>query len=470
MTKAAENAQFYKGKRPLVDEYLQNAKQVEDIVSGRGHLYRPGFLGGMITSVERNLKSKLSDLNYDITRQAIERELAQTQFDYDLTYREARIAWELEKTGLLTALDQEFMDNKAVRELDKQQLDRLEISTNLRKLVIMAAKTAIDVDMEELRQEMTRVDQSTFPAEDALLAAKLLTANKKLEVIPYIETVLEKQQLIINAETANSDRKNALISEKEDLNDKRADLITAREGIASAIVDLIAAKESLVSKKSSLVTAEGLVAAQEAVNVGYLDQYIAALTGLSDVQQNLVTAKKNLIPYINNKSTALIAYAAELDAWVITKQAIATYKEQIAQYRIDRVAKKQDVTEARVELNDLTEGLKEARINLEIAKLTGRSSLMSQKITNAAQLLTERQNAFTSKLSRESDLTSKQVETDLYKAVSEFETMQEVNDIEIDAKVDSMERVVNARIDEREGVAAAASTAELTSELVHLLS
>jgi len=330
MTKTSENSQFYKGKRPLIDDYLKNAKQVEDIVAGRGFLSRPGYLGDLSTQVERGLKFKLSELNYTITKESIERELVQAGFEYDLAYKEARIAWELEKSSLLTALEQELADNKAARDLDIQQLARMEIMVNLRRLVIMAAKVAIDEDMEAYRQELTTVEESTFPAEDALLAAKLSTAQHKLDVIPYIEIVLEKQQEIIDAETDNADRKKALIAEKENLNDKRIELITAQEAIADAIVELIIAKQELVAKREDLIKAKGLVATQEGKNVGYLDQYILALSGLSDVQQDLVAAKRALIPKINEKSTALITYAAELDAWIIVKNTIAGVKEEIA--------------------------------------------------------------------------------------------------------------------------------------------
>lgn len=470
MTKAMEDSLWRRGKRPIVAEYLTTQKQVEDVVAGQGFLHRPGFLGAAVTAIERAAKFKLRDLNYQIVKEAIERELAQTGHDYDIAYKESRIAWELEKASLYTALEQEFAASKRNRELDKQELDRLEITVNLRKLVIMAAKTAIDEDMEELRQEMTLVEQSTFSAEDALLAAKLLTAEKKLEVIPYIETVLEKQQLIIDAETANADRKEALIAEKENLNDKRLDLITARELIADAIVDLIAAKQSLVTKKGSLITARGLVADQEIVNVGYLDQYILALSGLSDVQQDLVAAKRALIPKINEKSTALIAYAAELDAWVIVKQAIAGVKEDIAEYMVDRAGKKEDLIDARVDLNSLKLDLQEAQINLEIARMTGRSNLMTQKIGNAALMLTERQSAFDSKISRESDLLSGQIDLDLYEAQSAFETMEGVNDIAIPSQLAAMRKVGAYRIITKRQLGQIAATAQLTSSLIHLLS
>ena len=434
MTKAMEDNLWYRGKRPIIDKYLSEQKQAEDVVAGRGILYRPGFLGEAITSIELNAKTGLSDLNYQIVTAAIERELAQTGHDYDIAVKEAMIAWELEKATALTTLQQDFADNKKVRDMDDQELDRLEITTNLRKLVLMAAKTAIDIDMEELRQEMTTVDQSTFPAEDALLAARLAAGRKKLEVIPYIETVLEKQQLIIDAEEDNADRKTALITEKEILNDKREDLIDARELIADAIVTLIAAKQALVVKREGLIDAKELVSGQETLNVGYLNLYIQSLTGLDAEKQSLITAKKALIPYIHNKSSALIAYTAELDAWVIVKDAIATIKEQISSEMELRVDKKGDIIDAKVDLNDLKLDLQEAKINLEIARMTGKSDLMTQNIKNAALMLAERETSFNAKITRESALTSGQIDLDLYDAQVGFETTSEVNDIEFDAE------------------------------------
>ena len=470
MTKAMENAAWHKGKRPLVDEYIQNAKQVEAIVSGRGHLYRPGFLGDGITQVERGLKFKLSDLNYAITKESIERELAQTGHDYDIAYKNAAIAWELEKAQLLTALEEEFADNKNVRAMDNFDFDQLEITTHLRKYVIMAAKLVIDLDMETERQNILLADKSTFYAEDVWLAAKIRTAERKLDVIPYIEAVLAKQQDIIDAELGNADRKEALITEKENLNDKRIELISEKELIAAAIVTLIAAKQALVEKRAGLITAKELVSDQEIINVGYLQSYISALSGLSDVQQDLVAAKNALIPKINEKSTALIAYTAELDAWVVIKNAIAGVKEDIATEMEARVGKKGDIIGAKVDLNNLKLALQEAQISLEIARMTGKSNLMTQKIGNAAEILTERQAAFDSKIFRESELLSGQIDLDLYESQIAFETMEESNDIEIPARVQSLTRIVLARINEREGTASAAANARLTSQLVHELS
>jgi|GEM_PF-3980183 len=469
MTQTAENNQWYKGRRPLVNDYLKVAKQVEEGTASRGHLYRPGFLGGMITEVESGLKYKLSDLNYQIVAEAIERELKQTGFDYDIAYKEATIAWQLEKTQLMTLLEQELADGKYLRELTDQDLARLEIQINLRKLVIMAAKTAIDVDMEGYRQELTRVDQSTFSAEDALLNAKLLTAQKKLEVIPYIEIVLEKQALIITAEENNATRKESLITKKEELNDKRLELITARELIADAIIELIAAKQALVLKKESLITAKGLVADQETINIGYLNQYIATLTGLTDVQQDLIAAKKALIPFINDRSLAQIAYAAELDAWVIVKNTIAGVKEQIAGSMETRADLKGDLIDAKVDLNELKLDLQEANINLEIARMTGRSDLLTQQTANQALMLTEKGISFDAMSERKTTLFDAESGYDLYREKQEFASMEEINDYVIPLEKQYISDAWVARINERGKTAEIAANKELTSSLVHLL-
>ena len=469
MSQIAENNLWFQKKRPIVDSYLAAAKQIEDGVAGHGLLYRPGFLGQMITQVERKAKFDLSEINYQIVSEAITRELAQTGFDYDIAVKEAMISWELEKVLALTALEQDLADNKKLRDMDKEELDRLEITTNLRKLVIMTLKTAIDVDMEELRQEMTDVDRSTFHYEDALLNAKLLTAQKKLSVIPYIEIVLDKQQLIIDAETDNASRKQALLSEKELLNDKRVDLITAREAIADAIVTLIAARIALAARRGELVDAKELISAVELVNVGYLEQYIRTLTGLDDVRMDLVTAKIALIPYINDKSTALIAYAAEIDAWIIVKQAIALIKEEMATLAEERVDKKTDIMSSQVILNTLRLALKEAEINLRTARMLGESTLVTAKVSNATELLTARQTALTEKIGQDSERISNEIDVDRYRGQIAYNTMVEVNDADFEAERDRINREANAQIWKEGQMADIASDTEITSQLVHLL-
>jgi len=486
-----ENALWRKSKSPIVSEYLQAAKQAEDIAAQQGILYRPGYLGDINTRLETVLKYKLSDLNYQIVKEAIERELAQTGHDYDIAVQDALISWELEKVQELTALEQEFADNKMVRELTKQELDRWQTEVNLRQLVIIAAKAQYEEDMEDLKREIFDIEITTFPYETALLDAKLLTAQKKLEVIPYIEAVLEKQQAIIDAETNNADLKTALITEKEKVDEKKRELITAREAIADAIVTLIAAKESLVDKKGDLLTARELISDVELENVAYLKQYIQSLTGLDDMREDLIEARTALIPKLNEKSLALIAYAAEIDAWVIVKRLIAGVKESQADEAEIRADRKELVMDAKIDLNVLELALKEARLNLQTAQMLGHKNLLSAKIVNAAKLLSAQKTDLNSKVKRENSLLDKQLDHDIYVQEVVLETLknvekiqreaaitelEEITDLEVtemeevaDAEFDSIDRIANAAIEQDKEIARLTSETEVTSKLVHLL-
>ena len=61
----------------------------------------------------------------------------------------------------------------------------------------MAAKTAIDIEIEEIRQKIAAVDvtEGVYAYEKMLLDAQLATARKKLTVIPYIRSIITKQGL-----------------------------------------------------------------------------------------------------------------------------------------------------------------------------------------------------------------------------------------------------------------------------------
>jgi len=576
-----ENALWQRQKRPVVDEYRQAASQVERQVAGQGFLYWPGFLGEMITGVERAAKFKLSDINYQIVKEAIERELVQTGHDYDIAVKEAMIAWELEKTQTLTALEQTFADNKKLRALDKEELDRMKIETNLRQLVIIAAKADYQETMEGYRQDLLDIEATTFPYETALTNAKLLTAQKKLEVIPYIESVLEKQQSLIDAEEANADRKEALITAKEAVQDEERELSAEYVELAGKITDLVTAKRALVTARGAIVTAKNLLHTAKATNIGYLEsyigmidnlidakievadakeanlaymeayitaqqqiadartslaaakeanipymdaymdaldelgiarvelidakrdnvsymeshiakledeltakealvsakegtiphmeQYMAALEDMVDAQEALIAAKQNLIPLMNEKAQRQIAYVAELQAWISAKQAIAQIKEQIADQQEIRVQKKSNVMDERISLASMEQSLKQARIALETARMTGRTSILSSQITNAQDILVERQAALDARITREGALMAAELDFDAYKQSVAISTIEDVTAIDIPARVREIERIAAAAVEKEEEMAELTSETELTSQLVHML-
>jgi hypothetical protein len=329
MGKSMEDNLWHRGKRPLVDEYLKNQKQVERVVAGRGFLARPGYLGQAITDVERGLKFQLSDLNYNITKEAVERELAQTGHDYDIAYKEARVAWELEKTQTLTELDQEFADLKQQRQLKEDELANMRIETDLRALVILAAKTTLQEQMEELRQEDIGLRREALPYETQLAQEKLATAQAKLDVIPYVEDIIEAQQNLLAANEANADRKEALISKKEDLVGKRQDLVASKEEIAGKMADLISDREGLLTQKQEIVSAMRDLIVAKRTNARLLDQKAGAMDGQVDALLSLAQARQGLIPKYDEKVTAWQAYLSQLENYISVREADCRCKRAV---------------------------------------------------------------------------------------------------------------------------------------------
>jgi len=595
MTKIAEDSQWYKGRRGISKEYLQGFHLIERAVGGKGFLYRPGYLGGAITELETDSKFKLSDLNYEIVAKAIERELAQTGHDYDITYKEALIAWELEKTITLTALEQEFADLKYTRELDMARLDTLEIETNLRKLVIISTKAQIREDLEALDQEMVEIKYLTFSAETALMNEKRTTGTKKLEVIPYIEAILAKQGRLLAASEDNVDRKEALITAKEavivkkeelitakeaiadkftkliavrellntakeevstakqslldqeketvdqlialideqgllneavlnvinakkltaeklpdlitakeelidakdlvsdakdslltqeqltldqmdllideqfELNDARQDIIDARAGIIEKLDSLLEAKQDLITAKQAVSVAKQSLLVQETATVAQLTTLSGTLQGLNEAHQRVITAKKALLPYMVLKAEAQQDYALEVAAWIIVKKAIAAVKEEIAALKEIEGDNRALIMAEKQILNGLELSLKEARINLQVAKLAGHKTITETKMSELGETLEKEEDVLTRELAEESSMMGARVDLDEYLERKILDTRIDVRNIVFPAERDMIRRIISARAEELEKTAEIASEAELTSELIHLI-
>jgi L-lactate utilization protein LutC len=247
MSETADNSQFYKGKQPVIDEFANSHRTLMSAVAGRNFLKLPGFAYEASIMLEEVGKNKLSALNYQIVAEAIERELKQTGHTYSMTYKAARIAFELEKQTLLTDLQQEFADLDAMQSLTKEELDRKFVELDLRRIILITTKTTIELEMEELKQELIDVDRLTFDNEALLINEKVTTATAKLAVIPYLESLIESQGKLLTAEEANIpymedliDEKELLIDKKEEvvpyLENKSAKLILLAEAILTAIV------------------------------------------------------------------------------------------------------------------------------------------------------------------------------------------------------------------------------------------
>jgi len=233
--KLREAASWRKQKTPLVREYAKDHGKLLSEIAGRGFLNLPGYAYDMENELELRLKLGLSEINYKILSETIERELKQAGIDFNVEYAEAAMAWELEKQGLLSAWDHELAGIKQGMATEEEVLARLALEVDARQVVLIAAKSAIDLEMEGYRKALADLDAATAPYEVQLANAKLLTAQKKLELLPIIEEIIVKEGELIVLEAGKTDYYRQLIDAEREVAEKKQTLVPGLTKLATAI-------------------------------------------------------------------------------------------------------------------------------------------------------------------------------------------------------------------------------------------
>jgi len=195
-----EDSKWFREKGAVMREYVKGRTAVLSAVAGRGFLQMPGFLYDIENDLETDAKRKLSDINFAILQETIERELKQAGLTYDLSYRNLLMAWELRKQELMDSWEAELAGIKMDMAGKEAALSRLEIETASRGTILLTAKTEIEMQAESLRSRIAALADDTADYEVTLANQKLLTAQKKLEIIPILEQIVIKEQELLASE------------------------------------------------------------------------------------------------------------------------------------------------------------------------------------------------------------------------------------------------------------------------------
>lgn len=335
MSTKTENNQFYRGRKDILGEFEVSHRTLMSGVAGRNFSKAPGFLLEASIMLEEAGKSKLSALNFQIVSEAVERELKQTGHDYTQTYKAARIAFELEKQTLLTALQNEFADVDATQSLKEEELNRLFVELDIRKLILIITKTAIELEMEALKQELVGVDRLTFINEESLINEKVATATAKLAVIPYLEELIVSQGKILTAEKANIPYMEVLIGQKELLINKKIELVPYLEDKSVTLTELAGAILAAIGIEEDRLGVALSTAETKMDRVDNTLDVIAAEKAIEALRALLYTAKYNLqiteidrrIALTNSNSTNINEISAEYTSMMTVLEA---YKTEIA--------------------------------------------------------------------------------------------------------------------------------------------
>jgi hypothetical protein len=525
MSEVAENSQWYKGKQPIVEEFSGQHRALLSTLAGRNFCKPPGFLMEASLALEEVGKNKLSALNYQIVAESIERELKQTGHNYTQLYKAARIAFELEKQTLLTALQQEFANMDAAQSLTEEELNLLFVELDVRRIILIATKTAIELEMEDLKQELAGVDRLTFTKEELLINEKVVTATAKLTVIPYLETLIEAQKQTLSAEESNISHSESLVAKKElllnkkeevlpyiedkanmqiALADKKEELIPYIEDKAASQIELATKKEELIPYTENKVNKQLEVITAKKETLPYLENKVIATEELlvekenlfplmsdkNDAQIQLIAKKEELLPHIETNAVSLAELANKKSEMVQYIETKAEAQTAFAQALIDSIPKEQDIMAEGIKVSELrkeliyskgdilqVEGriealradLKAAMFSRQGIRVENQNTFLTADIANIAEASAENTTTLGNLITDRSQINSGNMDTAAIIADNKITGQDAASSAVVTAQT---QEITSGRMTDKrriKGVASAQAAAKITSKLIHLI-
>ncbi len=381
-----EQAQWRIGKTPIIGKYIGEHKKLFDEIAGRGFLNLPGYAYDAENQLELAAKMGLSELNYKIMHETIERELKQAGIDFNVEYAEAAMAWELEKQGLLSAWDHELAGIKQGMAMEEEILNRLAQEIAARQIYLIEAKTEIDLKMEGYRLTLAQLDGQTAPYEVQLANAKVLTAQKKLEVIPILQEIISKERELLVLEQGKAIEYTALMNIEGQIADKQKEIIPTLQTIISKEQELLALEAGKAAEYTTLVGVEGQIADKQGEIITALENVIAKEYELLPFEEqkaqeyrNLLQAKQEnaikkqlLVPWYLELANLNQAYAGLIPGQLGIEMQIA--QEKIAQAQavntksenqLDELNSEIDAANAKISASEAERQVRDERFNTE---------------------------------------------------------------------------------------------------------
>ena len=381
-----EQAQWRKEKTPIIRKYIGEHNKLMSEIAGRGFLNLPGYAYGLENDLELMTKLGLSEVNFKILSETIERELKQQGIDYNLQHRNAVMAWEVEKQALMAAWDAELAGIKQGMAMEEEILNRLAQEIAARQIYLIEAKTEIDLEMEGYRLTLAQLDGQTAPYEVQLANAKVLTAQKKLEVIPILQEIISKEQELLVLEQGKAIEYTALMNVERQIAIKQEEIIPTLQTIISKEQELLALEAGKAAEYTTLVGVEGQIADKQGEIIHALENVIAKeyellpfeeqkaqeYRNLLQVKQENAIKKQLLVPWYLELANLNQAYAALIPGQLAIEMQIA--QEKIAQAQavntksenqLDELNSEIDAANAKISASEAERQVRDERFNTE---------------------------------------------------------------------------------------------------------
>lgn len=290
-----EQASWRRGKTPVLIKYMDDHAKLFAEIAGRGFSFLPGYAYDVENQLELAAKMGLSELNLKILTETVEREIKQSGFNYDQSYKAAAIAWELEKQGLLNAWAAEYAGIKLVESEEEGALNLLAIEVAKRAITLMESKTAIEVSMEGYRKELADLESSAAPYEVQLANAKLLTAQKKLELIPVVQEIIAKEQELIATKQSKASEYSLYVAKEQALGSKKEELLPFINDLANKAEEYAGLIESKEIPLSEQISDEKILQSESAIiTAGYRSDEITNDIETAEKAIDVMAAKRDV--------------------------------------------------------------------------------------------------------------------------------------------------------------------------------
>jgi len=322
-----ENSKWFKEKGAVIREYVKGHIAAFSAVAGRGFLLMPGFLYDVENEIETDSKRKLSDVNDAILQDTIERELKQTGLTYDISYKNLLYAWELRKQELLTDWDAELAGIKQDMAGKEEAIARLEIETASRGTILLEAKTEIELEAESLKNQIAGLEDDTADYAVTLANQKLLTAQKKLEIIPILEQIVTKEQELLEAERLKIPEEQALLATIQETTAKKEELVPY-------LANLINATDEYSAEIANQLLIEQSIAEQRVLGAGITLQKAEQHTLIAGIAEQKAAQREELAAIELEKAGVLLDVAAIHEDKAAKQGEIAGYTIQIAEQKL----------------------------------------------------------------------------------------------------------------------------------------
>jgi uncharacterized protein (DUF1778 family) len=496
-----EEAQFRRGKTPIVLKYLGEHAGLMAAIAGRGFSYLPGHAYDMESTLEAVTKDQLAELNYKILAETIERELKQTGLDYDVDLRNAIVQWEIDKQALLDDWDKELAAVKQGMANREEELDRLEIEVDARgnylieqktalevqaeayRLIlaglndsaIITAKTAIDLQAEGYRLTMAGLNDSVIIEEQSAIRIAAEALRKMLASLSDADIISEKTALEITAEayrTTMAGINDAPIITAKTVIDLAAEayrttMATLDGTVAPYEVSLAAAKLATAERKLDLIPILLQIVDKEQELIVQEQGKTTAYTALMEQEREVANKRRDrLVPVIADLVSTGEQYADEIHAQSTLEQQIADQKVTQAEMATENAQARSTEAGLESDYHDKVLLLQDARQDLSDARNETETVLAGKDLANTDELRLEETAANADILNEEEGtqtyVLSKKRQTANKADTTRLTSSNTISDAERDTIWDKAVDRAQAIQDEAQAKAESAITAQLT--------